>query len=89
LRNHLENIGLGARLIKSGGHPIVEATRVSRGNQTESSSYTATTMSSPPIQVSSGILRHLLLPFATGSSLDAAHQMTRDNCSLTSRASKA
>jgi acetylornithine deacetylase/succinyl-diaminopimelate desuccinylase-like protein len=31
LRNHLENIGLEARLIKSGGHPIVQATHLGEG----------------------------------------------------------
>lgn len=31
LKNHLENIGLEARLIESGGHPIVEATRLGQG----------------------------------------------------------
>jgi acetylornithine deacetylase/succinyl-diaminopimelate desuccinylase-like protein len=31
LRSHLEHIGLEARLIKSGGHPVVEATRLNKG----------------------------------------------------------
>jgi acetylornithine deacetylase/succinyl-diaminopimelate desuccinylase-like protein len=36
LRHHLENIGLEARLIKSGGHPIVEATGASRASSPQS-----------------------------------------------------
>ncbi len=32
LKNHLEHIGLEARLIESGGHPIVEAVRCGKGS---------------------------------------------------------